>query len=137
MEESFLRSNLMLRKSGNPLISLPSYIFMKNQLHVRLKADLSFNLRHIWPMKSFRRPRFFRKTDWHFKISDAVLIHKLRWGTLYDISDQFWSMSQNKILLYGRAVKSNFKKIAHRAKKKVLSPFSQEDMMVFFQGQRI
>ena len=27
---------------------------MKNQLHVGTKADLSFNLRHFWPMKSFR-----------------------------------------------------------------------------------
>ena len=58
MEKNYLRSNLMLKKSGNPLISLPSYIFMKNQLHVGKKADLSFNLRHLWPMKSFRRPRF-------------------------------------------------------------------------------
>ena len=45
---------------------------MKIQLHVGTKADLSFNLRHFWPMKSFRWPRFYRKTDWHFKISDAV-----------------------------------------------------------------
>ena len=45
---------------------------MKNQLHVGTKADLSFNLRHFWPMKSFRRPRLYRKTDCHFKISGAV-----------------------------------------------------------------
>ena len=50
----------------------PSYIFMKHQFHVGTKADLSFNLRHFWPMKSFRRPRLQRKTDSHFKISDAV-----------------------------------------------------------------
>ena len=31
-------------KIGNPLISLQSYIFMKNQLHVGTEADLSFNL---------------------------------------------------------------------------------------------
>ena len=42
---------------------------MKIQLHVGTKADLSFNLRHFWPMKSFRRPRLYRKTDYHFKIS--------------------------------------------------------------------
>ena len=45
---------------------------MKNQLHIDTKADLSFNLRHFWPMKSYRRPRLQRKTDSHFKISDAV-----------------------------------------------------------------
>ena len=45
---------------------------MKIQLHVGTKADLSFNFRHFWPMKSFRRPRLSRKTDCHFKISDAV-----------------------------------------------------------------
>ena len=45
---------------------------MKIQLHVGTKADLSFNLRHFWSMKSFRRPRFQRKTDCHFKISYAV-----------------------------------------------------------------
>ena len=45
---------------------------MKIQLHVGTKADLSFNLRHFWPMKSFRRPRLYRKTDCHFKISDAI-----------------------------------------------------------------
>ena len=53
----------MLSKSGNPLISLPSYIFMKNQLQVGTKTALSFNLRHFWLMKLFRRPRFQRKTD--------------------------------------------------------------------------
>ena len=42
------------------------------QLHVGTKADLSFNLRHFWPMKSFRRPRLQRKTDCHFKISGAI-----------------------------------------------------------------
>ena len=36
------------------------------------KADLSFNLRHFWPMKLFRRPRLYRKTDCHFKISGTV-----------------------------------------------------------------
>ena len=51
-------SNFMLWKSGNPLISLPSYIFMKNQLHVGTKVDLSFNLRHFRPMKLFRRSIF-------------------------------------------------------------------------------
>ena len=40
MEKEYLRSNL------------------KIQLHVDAKADLNFNLRHFWPMKSFRRPRF-------------------------------------------------------------------------------
>ena len=48
--------------------------FMKNQLHVGTKADLSFNLRHFWPMKSFRRLSFWRKTDCFCKISDAVQI---------------------------------------------------------------
>ena len=47
---------------------------MKNQLHVGMKADLSFNLRHFWPMKSFRRQRFQRKTDCFFQISDTVQI---------------------------------------------------------------
>ena len=32
------------------MISLTSYIFMKIQLDVGTKADLSFNLRHFWPM---------------------------------------------------------------------------------------
>ena len=68
-EWAWVGSNLMLSKSGNPLISLQSYIFMKNQLHVGMKADLSFNSRHFWPMKSFRRTRFYRKTDCFFKIS--------------------------------------------------------------------
>ena len=45
---------------------------MKIQLHVGTKADLTFNLRHFWPMKSFRRPRLKRKTDCHFKISGTV-----------------------------------------------------------------
>ena len=54
------------------MISLPSYIFMKNQLHIGMKDDLSFNLRHFWPIKSFRGPRFYRKTDCFFKISDAI-----------------------------------------------------------------
>ena len=45
---------------------------MKIQLHVGTKADLSFNLRLFWPMKSFRRPRLQRKTDCYFKISGAV-----------------------------------------------------------------
>ena len=45
---------------------------MKIQLHVGTKADLRFNLRHFWPMKSFRRPRLQRKTDYHFKISGAI-----------------------------------------------------------------
>ena len=45
---------------------------MKNQLHVGTKADLSFNLRHFWPMKLFRWPRLQRKMDCHFKISGAV-----------------------------------------------------------------
>ena len=56
------------------MISLPSYIFMNNQLQVRMKADLNFHLRHFWPRKSFRRPRFQRKTDWHVQISVAVQI---------------------------------------------------------------
>ena len=72
MEKNNLCSNLMLRKSGNPLIFLPSYIFMENQLHVGSKADLSFNLRHFRPMKSFRWPRFQRKTNCFFKISGAI-----------------------------------------------------------------
>ena len=48
---------------------------MKIQLHVGTKKDLSFHLRHFydfWPMKSFRRPRLYRKTDCHFKISGAI-----------------------------------------------------------------
>ena len=58
--EISLHTNVKLcyKKSANPLISLQSYIFMTNQLHVGTKADLSFYLRHFWPMKSFRRPRF-------------------------------------------------------------------------------
>ena len=48
-------------KIGNPLISLQSYIFKKFKLHVGMKEDLSFNLRHFWPMKSFRRLRFPRE----------------------------------------------------------------------------
>ena len=43
------------------MISLQSYIFMENQHHVGTKADLSFNLRHFWPMKSFRRRDFREK----------------------------------------------------------------------------
>ena len=54
------------------MISLPSYIFMEYQLHVGMKADLSFKMRYFWPMKSFRRPRFLRKTNCFFKISDAI-----------------------------------------------------------------
>ena len=45
---------------------------MKIQLHVGTKTDLSFNFRHFWPMKSFRWPRFQRKTDYFLKISDAI-----------------------------------------------------------------
>ena len=43
------------------MISLQSYIFKKFKLHVGMKEDLSFNLRHFWPMKSFRRLRFPRE----------------------------------------------------------------------------
>ena len=39
MEKNYLGSNLMLYKSGNPLISLPSYIFMKNQLQVGTNSE--------------------------------------------------------------------------------------------------
>ena len=45
---------------------------MKIQLHVGTEADISFNLRHFWPMKSFRRPTLQRKTNCHFKISGAI-----------------------------------------------------------------
>ena len=34
---------------------------MKNQLHVGTKADLSFDLRHFWPMKSFKGQDFREK----------------------------------------------------------------------------
>ena len=44
---------------------------MKVQLHIGTKADLSFKLRHFWPMKSFRRLDY-KKTDCHFKISGAT-----------------------------------------------------------------
>ena len=57
--------------------SIDIRIFMKNQLHVGMKADLGFNLGHFWPMKSFRRPRFWRKTDCFFKISDAIHIYEI------------------------------------------------------------
>ena len=49
------------------MISLPSYILMKNQLQVGTKADLSFNLRHFRPIKSFRRPRFLEKNGLFFQ----------------------------------------------------------------------
>ena len=45
---------------------------MKNQLHVGTKADLSFNLRYFWPMKSLGLPRFLKKLIVFFKISDAI-----------------------------------------------------------------
>ena len=67
IEKNYVGSNLMLQKSGNPLISLQSYIFMTNQLQVGTKADLSFNLRDFWPMKSFRRPRFLEKNGLSFQ----------------------------------------------------------------------
>ena len=45
---------------------------MKNQLHVGTKADLSFNLRHFWPINRSDGRDYREKTDCHFKISDAV-----------------------------------------------------------------
>ena len=46
---------------------------MKIQLDVGMKVCWYEGMRHFWPIKSFRRPRLYRKTDCHFKISGAVL----------------------------------------------------------------
>ena len=77
---------------------------MKNQLHVGTKTDLSFNLRHFWPKKSFRRPRLQRKTDCHFKISDDV------------------SQTKPKTPLFYMINQPNGPKLASQAIKKVSNP---------------
>ena len=118
---------------------------MKIQLHVGTKADLSFNLRHFWPMKSFRRPRLQRKTDCQFKISDAVLFYRylvrrqmiesgmLEW--LIDHLKQFLCQNANNISTYGLEYSTAlFMNLClHRSGKLRCLPMAQKVLSTFLQ----
>ena len=70
---------------------------MKIQLHVGTKTDLSFYLRHFWPMKSFRQPRLKRKTDCHFKIP-AGAIQPTYKSQIYDLKKKIFYLVFDDLL---------------------------------------
>ena len=51
---------------------------MKIQLHVGRKADLSFNLRHFWPMKSFRTIENFQFFTFQISMLHFLKNNKLK-----------------------------------------------------------
>ena len=69
-------SNLVI-KNWESIDIIDILHFYENSTSRWFEGWSQLNLRHFRPMESFRRPRFLRKTDWHFKISDAVHIRGL------------------------------------------------------------
>ena len=56
--EEIIRRGLTDRNEGVRNVVAKDLGIIQLQFQVRMKADLSFNLRHFWPRESFRRPRF-------------------------------------------------------------------------------